>query len=123
MMLVPTRVGPSAIQGLGLFAAAPLQIGDEVWRFAPGLDLLIPLDGLADLPAVYRAFLDTYAYGSDAFPDRLVVSCDHAKFMNHSADPNVIGWELSSFTSRPVEAGEELTCDYGAVCSGWTGFA
>ena len=66
MLLVPTRVGPSAIQGLGLFAAVPLQRGEEVWRFAPGFDLLVPLDGGADLPAAYRAFLDTYAYASSS---------------------------------------------------------
>lgn len=122
MLLVPTRVAPSAIQGLGLFAADAVPEGREVWRFAPGFDLLVPLDDLAGLPAAYRAYLDTYAYPSDAFPGRLVVSCDHAKFMNHATDPNVVGRELSSFASRSIAAGEELTCDYRAVCAGWTGF-
>lgn len=122
MLLVPTRVAPSAIQGLGLFATDAIAEGVEVWRFAPGFDLLIPFDDVPALPAAYRAYLDTYAYPSEAFPGRLVVSCDHAKFMNHAPDPNVVGRGLSSFANRPIAAGEELTCDYRAVCSGWSGF-
>ena len=42
--------------------------------------------------------------------------------MNHSPDPNVVGRDLSSFAAREVAAGEELTCDYRAVCLGWSGF-
>ena len=32
MLLVPTAVGPSRIQGLGLLAAEPIAAGTEVWR-------------------------------------------------------------------------------------------
>lgn len=39
MLLVPTYVAPSAIQGLGVFAAEPVTEGAPIWRFEPGIDL------------------------------------------------------------------------------------
>ena len=123
MLLVPTRVAPSAIQGLGLFAAADVPDGTEIWRFFDGIDLLLPVESIPTLPAAYRTFLDTYGYTPHAFPGRIVVSCDHAKFMNHADNPNSVGRELSSFACRGIRAGEEITCDYRAVCAGWSGFA
>ena len=39
MMRVRTRVGPSLIEGLGLFAVDPLPAGTTVWALTPGLDI------------------------------------------------------------------------------------
>lgn len=123
MLLVPTRVAPSGIQGLGLFAVEDVAEGAEIWRFADGVDLLLPIESIPGLPDAFRAFLDTYGYTPQAFPGRIVLSCDHAKFMNHAEQPNTVSRDLSSFASRPIGAGEEITCDYRAVCAGWPGFA
>lgn len=122
MLLVQTHVGPSPIEGLGLFATEPIVAGTAVWRFAPGLDLLLD-PALADAhgPA-FRAFLDRYAYVSHDFPGRLVLSCDHAKFINHSDAPNIEGRELDSLAVRDIAAGEEITCDYRAISVGFAGF-
>ena len=122
MLLVPTRVAPSVIQGLGLFATENVAEGAEIWRFADGVDLLLPVETIPELPAAFRAFLDTYGYTPHAFPGRIVLSCDHAKFMNHAEHPNTVGRNLSSFACRPIAAGDEITCDYHDVCAGWPGF-
>lgn len=122
MLLVPMRVAPSAIQGLGLFAAADIAEGAEIWRFAEGLDLLLPVADIPALPAAFRAFLDTYGYTPHAFPGRILLSCDHAKFMNHADEPNTVARDLSSFARVPIRSGEEATCDYRAACAGWPGF-
>ncbi|WP_375460601.1 SET domain-containing protein [uncultured Enterovirga sp.] len=123
MLLVPTRVAPSPIQGLGLFADVDLPEGAEIWRFAEGFDLLLRPETFSALPDAFRTFLDTYGYTPQAFPGRIVLSCDHAKFMNHAEDPNTVGRDLSSFARRPIRLGEELTCDYREVCAGWPGFS
>jgi uncharacterized protein len=122
MLLVPTRVAPSPIAGLGLFAAEPIRQGAVLWRFMEGFDQLISLETVDGLPEAFRRFLDTYAYVSHAFPGRLVLSCDHAKFMNHSEDPNTASEGLETYARRAIAAGDEITCDYRACCVGWPGF-
>lgn len=122
MLLVPTYVAASAIEGLGLFAAGPIAAGAPLWRYEPGFDLLIPLDQLETLPEAFRGYLDRYAYESPDFPGRLVLSCDHAKFLNHSDDPNAGGRGLLTHARRAIAAGEEITCDYRECCADWPGF-
>lgn len=122
MLLVRTRLGASGIHGIGVFAAEPVAAGAAVWRFAPGLDQLIPLEEVPGLPDAFRAYLDTYAYEAPEFPGRLVLSCDHAKFLNHSEDPNTALRPLETLARRAIQEGEEITCDYRAVCAGWPGF-
>ncbi len=88
MLLISTYVAPSPIQGLGLFAAEDVPRGAKVWAFAPGLDQLIPEARVPELPAAFQDYLARYAYTTPAYPGMVVLSCDHAKFMNHSEDPN-----------------------------------
>ena len=39
MLLVDARVGPSSIQGLGLFAQEFIPKGTTIWEYDAGLDL------------------------------------------------------------------------------------
>ncbi|GIL41071.1 SET domain-containing protein [Roseiterribacter gracilis] len=112
MMLVPTYVAASAIHGLGLFAAEPIAAGTIVWRFAPGLDQVIPPERVNDLPAHARAFLDRYAFESAFFPNGLLLSFDDTRFINHADDPNIDNTGIDSIARRDIAANEELTCDY-----------
>ena len=122
MLLVSTYVAPSPIQGLGLFAAQDIAPGEALWRFEPEIDVVIPDGRIEALPAAFRAFLDRYAYTSHDIPGAVVVSCDHAKFMNHSEDPNTESRSFVTVARRPIGRGEEITCDYRACCVGWQGF-
>lgn len=122
MLLVPTFVGQSSIQGLGLFAAQDVPAGEALWRYEPGIDVTITYERIESLPDAFRAFLDRYAYTSHDIPGAVVVSCDHAKFMNHSEDPNTESRPFVTVARRLIAAGEEITCDYRACCVGWAGF-
>ena len=122
MLVVRTSLAPSRIHGLGVMAAEPIRSGDPVWRFAPGLDLVIPVAALAGRPAAFRAYLDTYAYRSPEFPDSLVLSCDHAKFLNHAEDANTDIRGQVTLARRDIGVGEEITCDYRVCVLDWTGF-
>src|SRR5689334_1936437 len=53
---------------------------------------------------------------------RLILSCDHAKFLNHSDDPNTSEVPFGSIASRPIAVGDEITCDYRAFCTDGKGF-
>jgi SET domain-containing protein len=121
MLLIQTRLGPSSIHGLGVMAAEPVRAGQPIWRFEPDLDLVLPLARLEGLPPAFRAYLDTYAYAAPEFPGSVVLSCDHAKFLNHAEDPNTEIRGRETFASRDIAVGQEITCDYRSCVSGWTG--
>jgi len=116
MLLVPTYVAPSKIHGVGVFAAESIPAGALMWRFEPGIDLIISPEHAETLPQVFRDFLEVYAYISDQFPGGYVLSCDHARFLNHSSDPNTDNSSLVALARREIAAGEEITCDYGEFC-------
>jgi uncharacterized protein len=122
MFLIRTRVGPSRIHGNGVFACERVSLGTEIWRFEPLFDRIILDEELTKLPPAFRDFVEMYAYRSCDLDGRLVMSCDHAKFLNHSADPNTREVRFSSLASREIESGDEITFNYGDFCVDWTGF-
>ena len=123
MLLVRTSLRPSPIHGLGVFAEEDIVPGQPVWEFAPGIDLVIPPGRVPSLPAAFRTYLDWYGYESAEFPDgSTVLSCDNAKYLNHSDDPNCESSGPLNRAVRAIAAGEEITCDYRACVAGWTGF-
>ena len=122
MLLIRTVLAPSAIHGLGVMAAESVAAGQPIWRFEPGIDLVIPASRAAELPPAFRAYLDLHGYRSPEFADSVVLSCDHAKFLNHSDDPNteIVGRE--TLARRAIADGEEITCNYRLFVSDWSGF-
>jgi SET domain-containing protein len=51
----------------------------------------------------------------------MVLSCDHAKFLNHSDDPNTDIQGEATFARRAIAKGDEITCDYRVCCADFTG--
>jgi len=117
MFLVPTRLAQSSIHGLGVFAVEPIAKGAPVWRFAKGLDMEFEPDLVETLPVHVRQFFAHYGY-LDRYLKRVVLCFDDARFVNHSAEPNVAtDYALDPYgldvALRDIEVGEELTVDYG----------
>jgi len=116
MLLVSTRLAPSRIHGLGVFALAPIATGTPVWRFATGLDMEFSPEIVERLPEHVRMFFSHYGY-LDRNVKRIILCFDDARFVNHSDTPNVAtdypqdpyGLDVAL---RDVEAGEEITMDY-----------
>jgi uncharacterized protein len=123
MLLIRTRVGPSRIHGIGVFACEAVAVGTAVWRYEPAFDRLITDAEIAEAPQAFRDFLETYSYRSMEVAGGVILPCDHARFLNHSDRPNTMERPFVSLASEPIAAGDEITCDYGAFCEGWTGFA
>jgi SET domain-containing protein len=118
MMLVRTRVAPSAIHGMGLFAVDVIPKGTAVWRFEKGFDREFSPEEFAALPADAQAHIRWFAY-VDRDTGGRVLSGDHTCFMNHAPDPNTGAIldavpPITTLALRDIAAGEELTCDYQA---------
>ena len=119
MMVVRSYLAPSAIEGLGVFAAEPIAKGELVWRFDRRFDQLISKADLAAAPAHVREFLERYTYEFHDDSDFVVLDADEGRYMNHADAPNV---DLTDpeigVAVRDIAAGEELTCDYACFTVG-----
>ncbi len=118
MLLVPTHVAPSAIQGIGLFSTGFVAAGTPVWKFREGFDLAISPATVASLPEVAAAHVWRYAYRDDA-TGHWILGGDHTRFMNHDPRPNTgalpgATGPVVTVALRDIAAGEEITCDYHA---------
>jgi len=122
MLLIRTLVGPSQIHGNGVFACEAVPQGTIVWRFEPNFDRVISDDELKGMPTAFLEYIEKYAYRSSDIGGRLLLPCDHAKFLNHSTDPNTIELPLESIAERLINQGEEITCNYSNFCVDWNGF-
>jgi SET domain-containing protein len=113
MMLVPTYVAPSPIEGVGVFAAEPIPSGTRIWQLAPGLDRLIHVSEIETLPPLFQAFVERYSYPYPHDTDQLIVELDNGRFMNHSQTPNTVFSDPDAgYTIRDIAQGEELLCNY-----------
>ncbi len=115
MLIVTTYIGPSAIEGVGVFAAEPIAKGQPISRFDPAFDRLIPRADYENAPPYLKMLLDRYAFPHPLNLDIIVYEVDNSRFMNHSAAPNA---DFSNFAAgvalRDIAPGEELTCDYNS---------
>jgi SET domain-containing protein len=115
MLLVNTTLGPSAIHGIGLFAAEPIPAGTVIWRFHPAVDRFVDEHDLDDLSPAAREQVMKYTYVDVALRRRILCG-DDARFFNHSDDPNCLDFPDerggTTVARRDIAAGEELTSDY-----------
>lgn len=117
MILVQTKLGVSAIEGIGLFAAEFIAKGTAIWKFQPGFDLEIDEKALKKLSAPALEQFLKYSYVNPA-SKKYVLCFDDTRFFNHSDTPNTKSTDPHDdhkdvvVALRDIEAGEELTTDY-----------
>jgi SET domain-containing protein len=121
MFIVATFIAPSAIHGIGCFANEELKPGQEILKFAPGLDLVVPYDQIVAAPKAFQQYMDMYAYISPQLEGGMVLFCDHAKFLNHSDNPNTDIEGQTAFARRLISIVDEITCDYRICCADFSG--
>ena len=113
MMLIPTYLAPSSIEGLGVYTRVAIAKGEPVWQMDSRFDRLIPVADVEAAPEEMRIFLDRYGYPCMTDPSFIVLDVDDGRYMNHTETPNCdfrdaeVGYAL-----RDIAVGEELTCDY-----------
>lgn len=113
MLLVETYLAPSQLEGLGVFAANFIPKGQLLWVLDPAVDLILTEAQLAERPQVYRQYMQRYAY-FDPSLDAYLLDGDHARFLNHSTEPNLDfgSGDGNGVAVRDIQPGEEILCDY-----------
>ncbi len=119
MLLVKTKIGPSKIHGIGLFADQFIAKGVPVWKFAPGFDLEIPAEKISELSEPAQKEFLNYAYLNHK-TNKYILCFDYGRFVNHSDTPNMVDSNpdddaAPDIAVRNIEEGEELTSNY----QGW----
>jgi hypothetical protein len=72
---------------MGLFAAKLVSRGTPVWKFQPGFDHDFSPEQFAALPPLARQHTRWFCFVSK-MDGRVILSGDHACFINHSLTPN-----------------------------------
>ena len=62
MLTVKTKIAPSKIAGIGLFADEPIHKGTLVWKYEPLIDLLLPKEEIDKLSPPSQQQFYNYAY-------------------------------------------------------------
>jgi uncharacterized protein len=113
MMLVPTYVAPSSIEGVGIFAAEDILAGAAIWRFDPAFERVFTPHEIARLEQVQRDYFQRYGYSHMTDRSLTVVEADNGRFMNHDEQPNTDFTRPDiGFAIVDIPAGTEITCDY-----------
>lgn len=122
MLLVKTKVAPSKVHGLGLFADQFIPKGTRIWEFNDSVDSRFDDSRLSDLPDAEQGALLKLTYVNPR--TELYVHCgDDARYMNHSDHPNtedigydhgLVNGEGITIASRDIQPGEEILSDYRA---------
>lgn len=116
MLLVETYIGPSSIEGLGLFAKEKILKGTKTWEFVPGIDVKFTKEKLDTLTIPAQNYLKRYCYINQV--TGLYVLCsDNDRYINHSNNPNTknFNFDLDEGTTeaiRDIMPGEEITTNY-----------
>lgn len=116
MMMVRCYLGQNATEGLGVFTHQAIRKGALIRCYDSRFDLNYFRDDLDRVPTHFRDFLDRYTYAHPTDPDRVVLECDEARFMNQSDTPNVdLSPSARGVALRDIPAHQELTCDYARL--------
>jgi SET domain-containing protein len=122
MLVIKTKLGLSAIEGIGLFADQFIRKGAVIWVFDPRFDILFNHSDVERMSEIQRDLIIHFSYYSIK-SGRYVYSIDNSRFTNHSSNPNVgeekTGCEGSSeirtVALRDIQIGEEITEDYREI--------
>jgi SET domain-containing protein len=121
MLHVRAVVRPSAIEGLGLFAAEPIPAGALVAAWDERFDRAFAAEEIAALPPPEREHLERFGWrGPDG---RVRAAMSNSRFINHSPAPNLVCVDGASYAARDIAAGEELTEDYAAFDPDFAAYA
>jgi uncharacterized protein len=111
-------IGESPISGQGLFAAENIASGRIVIRLG---GRLASTSQLRDFLITSSEYVDTLTVTDDVH--LVLPPATRVHYGNHGCDPNL--WHVGPYeiaSRRPIEAGEEVTIDYGTQ-SGAPGFS
>lgn len=103
----------SPVIGVGVFATRFIPRGTIV-VVRDAFDLCMPHEQLDQLPPPIRERMETHMYHDRC--GNLVLSWDHAKYMNHSCTSNTMMTDYNlEIAIRDIAPDEEVTTEYGLL--------
>lgn len=114
MLKIKTKIGPSQIHGMGLFADQFIPKGTVTWQYDPGYDHTFTKEQIEKLNPIAKDFMYFYTY-FDHDLGKFVLCSDSQKYINHSENPkkrNIHSSPKQDISSADIQPGEELLCDY-----------
>ena len=116
MLVIPTYVEKSEIDGLGLYAGKDIEAGEVIWFFDPSNDQVIPATQFDKMISVLDTEQqDRFKRWSYRRGDDYVLCADNTKFANHSETPNCQALRLYDVTLKAISKGEEITYNYRQI--------
>lgn len=116
MLRVPTKIGPSVLEGIGLFTRVKINQGQIVWIFDPGFDQKYHRDQVDVLPSFLKDELWRYCYTNQTEPGMLIICLDSARMLNFGNPANLelnyehtVEGQFALAAARDIDEGEELT--------------
>ena len=99
--------------GVGLYASRPIPRGTLTWVLDP-LDRVLSPRAVAELPPAYGPLVEKYSFRDAA--GNFILCWDHARYVNHSCDPNCAGTRHGfDVALRDIAVGEQLSNDYATL--------
>lgn len=103
----------SPLLGNGVFATRDIPCGTVV-VVRDEFDICLPYGEFRKLPDMVRESMETHVYHDKN--GMLVLSWDHARFMNHSCSSNTMMTDYGlEIAIRDIQAGEQITTEYGLL--------
>lgn len=112
MILIKTKVEPSKIHGIGLFADQFIPKGTITWKYHPKFDMAFTEKDVQKMSEPARKIFIWYAYYN--FKQKKYILCfDDQRFINHSKKlANIESTPDKDTAIRDIKPNEELLCDY-----------
>lgn len=106
MLVVKTELKEFKGKGIGLITAGHIKKGQKVWMYSSVIDLLINKKSILKEA---ESFYEEYAVEYEK--NKILLSIDNARFINHSKNPNTrsLGYNKPNIAIRDIDIDEEIT--------------
>ncbi len=123
MLMVSSYVGPSAIEGLGVFAGEFIERGRLIWSLNPKFDIFIHRSEIEGFAPHVQDFIARYGYPHLEMQGVVIVDSDNGRFMNHCLSPNT-DFRIfdKGYALVDIAQGDELICNYHEFDPTFAGF-
>ncbi|MES2213895.1 MAG: SET domain-containing protein-lysine N-methyltransferase [Patescibacteria group bacterium] len=114
MLQVKTKLKPSGIHGIGLFADQFIPKGTVTWKYEPRYDVAFTQEQIDALPQVQKDFLNFFTY-LDKDLNKFILCSDNQRHINHAKTgelENIHSTPTEDIAARDIQEGQELLCDY-----------
>lgn len=110
MLYVKTKIQPSGIHGIGLFADQFIPKGTMIWKFTPGFDMKLTREQILDFPELLQIYIYKYSWKSK----KSKLYCFSSDNPNCLSEYKNDEEEVITTAIKDIQIGEEITDNYSS---------